>query len=79
MSELQKQILQIMEEGSNRGKAMLTMKDLSKKMGVSQLKLKKEVRVLVENAEVCYWSSGSSNYMMLRDDYNRMKENQIEN
>ena len=79
MSDIQNQILQVMEASSQRGKIMMTVKDLSKKIGVSQMKLKKDIRVLVESEKMSYWSSGSSNYIVLQDDFNRMKEKQVEN
>ncbi len=56
MSDTQTKILDIMEKGSQRGKARMTVKDLSKKIGLSQMKLKKDIRVLVESEKIAYWS-----------------------
>ncbi len=74
MSDIQMKVMQVLQESSNRGKTRVTLKDISKKVGLSQMKLKKDVRSLVEKSELAYWTSGSSDYIMLQSDFNKLKE-----
>ncbi|MCP4179960.1 MAG: hypothetical protein GY756_19540 [bacterium] len=78
MSDLQNKILEIMKNSSKRGKTRISIRELSKKAGLTQMKIKKDIRILVENEKLSYWSSGSTNYIMLQEDFINMKENDLE-
>lgn len=74
MSDVQNEIMKIMEESSKRGKKRMSSKDLAKKMGLSQMKLKKETRGLIDSAVLAYWTSGSTTYLMLQKDVDVLKQ-----
>ena len=73
MDELQQNIIKAMEGWSGKGKTKVSPKDLSKKVGVSQRELKNGVRPLMEASALNYWHSGSTTYIMLQADYEKLK------
>lgn len=73
MNEIQSKILNIMNNGSIKGKQKISPIDLRRKLDLSQKKVKCEVRSLIEQQKLAYWSSGSRDYLMLKKDYDSLK------
>ena len=74
MNEIQDKILLLMNERSKKGKEKIAPVDLGRKLKIPQRKLKCECSALVAREKLAYWSSGSCNYLMLKQDYDLQKE-----
>jgi hypothetical protein len=73
MNEIQNRIMMTMKDSSLKGKEKLSPIDLGKKLGLSLRKIKSDLKILIEQQELGYWSSGSGNYYMLKKDYDSLK------
>ncbi len=72
MSEEMKQdILAYMEKSSSKGKKKLYGKDIAKGLSdkYPSRDVKKKLTELLTEGELCYWSSGSTTYVMLKKDW----------
>jgi hypothetical protein len=74
MNEIQNRIMMVMSDSSLKGKQKLSPVDLGKKLGLSLRKIRSDLRTLVEQRELGYWSSGSGNYYMLKEDFESLKK-----
>ncbi len=77
MSEdLKQAILDFMKKSSSKGKKRVYAKDVSK--GVADKFDKKEAKKMVQemltSGELAYWSSGSTTYVMLPEDYEELQK-----
>jgi len=71
MSEdLKEKIMEAMKQSSAKNKKKLYIKDLAKKIeGASKREVQNVVKDLIAEDKLAYWSSGSTTYIMLKEDY----------
>jgi len=74
--ELKQAILDFMKKSAEKGKKKLYAKDIAK--GVSDKfesrEAKKMVQQMLNANELAYWSSGSTTYVMLPEEYAKVAE-----
>lgn len=73
MDKIEEKIIDVMQKNSDRGKTRLYLKDLAKQVGESQLNVKKGVKILIEAGKLDYWHSGSTTYIMLKSEFDKLK------
>ena len=73
MDKIEGKIFQVMQKFSDRGKTRVYPTDLARKVGGSQLKVKRGVKTLVDEEKLTYWSSGSTTYIMLKSNFDKLK------
>lgn len=68
--ELKEKIMETMKQSSAKNKKKLYIKDLAKKIeGASKREVQNVVKDLIAEEKLAYWSSGSTTYIMLKEDY----------
>ena len=77
MSDVKEAVMAFFEKSSAKGKKRLAPKDVAKAM-VDDFPKKKEtklaIQALIEEEKLSYWSSGSTTYVMLKQDYDELME-----
>lgn len=72
--ELKEKVLEAMKASSAKNKKKLYIKDLAKKVeGASKREVQNEVKELIAEKKLAYWSSGSTTYIMLQEDFDNYK------
>ena len=72
--EIKQAIIDVFEKNLKKGKKKLYMKDVVKSLpDFSRSDVKKQVQDMMDK-ELAYWSSGSTTYLMLMDEFNKYKE-----
>ena len=72
--ELKDKILVAMRESSAKNKKKLYIKDLAKKIeGATKHEVQDMVKELIAEQKLAYWSSGSTTYIMLQEDFEAYK------
>lgn len=76
MSDVGQAVLELMEKNSAKGKKKLYPKDLTKALEEQfpRAEVKKAIQELLDQGRLCYWSSGSTTYVMLKEDFEQIKE-----
>jgi len=76
MSEdLKTQIMDLMQKSSQRGKQKTYVTEVAKKIeGASNRDVKKMVSELIAEGKLAYWSSGSTTYLMLKEDFDKLPD-----
>ena len=76
MSDEAKQaVLELMEKNSAKGKKKLYPKDVTKALEqLPRAEVKMAIQELLDAGDLCYWSSGSTTYVMLKKDFEEIKE-----
>ena len=74
MNSTQDEIMRLMNSSSIRGKLRISPVDLGRRLDLSQRKLRSELRTLIEEQKLAYWTSGSGSYIMLKSHYDSQKE-----
>jgi hypothetical protein len=69
-------VLALLEKNSAKGKKKLYPKDIAKSLEgvVSWGEAKKAIQDLLDAGQLAYWSSGSTTYVMLKKDFDEIKE-----
>ena len=72
--ELKERVMAAMRESSAKNKKKLYIKDLAKKIeGVTKHEVQDAVKELLNEKKLSYWSSGSTTYLMLMEDFEAYK------
>ena len=73
--ESKKAILDLMETSSAKGKKKLYPNDLTRALEqLPRAEVKMAIQELLDAGDLCYWSSGSTTYVMLKKDFEEIKE-----
>ena len=73
--EIKAEIMDVMSKSSQRGKQKLYVTEMSKKIdSASNREVKKLVSELIAEDKLAYWSSGSTTYLMLKEDFDNLEE-----
>jgi len=73
--DLKAKVLEAMQASSAKNKKKLYIKDLAKKIeGATKREVQNEVKELIAEEKMAYWSSGSTTYIMLMEDFLAYKE-----
>jgi hypothetical protein len=71
--ELKAQVMDVMQKSSQRGKQKLYVTEMAKRVeGASHREVKKAVSELIAEGKLAYWSSGSTTYLMLKEDFDNL-------
>ncbi len=73
MDKIEDKIFDVMQKYSDRGKTRVYPIDLARQVGGSQLKVKKGVKTLMDDEKLNYWHSGSTTYIMLKSNFDKLK------
>jgi Dissimilatory sulfite reductase D (DsrD) len=73
--EIKDAIIALMEKNSKKGKKKSYPKDLAKTLSKEhdRKQVKKMILALLDEQKLNYWSSGSTTYVMLPDDFAKVK------
>ena len=74
MDIIEDKIIEIMKKSSDRGKARVPLKDIAKRLDTSVMSVKRGIKTLMEGEKLNYWHSGSTTYIMLKEDFDKLKE-----
>jgi len=76
MSEdLKEKIIEAMKASSAKNKKKLYIKDLAKKIeGSTKREVQNVVKELIAEEKLSYWSSGSTTYIMLKEDFDKYQD-----
>jgi len=73
--EVRRAVLELMEKSSAKGKKKLYPKDITKALEpLSRAEVKAAIQELLDAGDLCYWSSGSTTYVMLKKDFEAIPE-----
>jgi len=73
--EAKKAIIELLEKNSAKGKKKIYPKDLTKALDtLPRADVKAGIQALLDEGILAYWSSGSTTYVMLKKDYDEIKE-----
>ena len=73
--DLKEKVLEFMKESSAKNKKKYYIKDLAKKIeGASKREVQNAVKELTAEEKMSYWSSGSTTYVMLMEDFLAYKD-----
>ena len=69
-------VIALLEKNSAKGKKKLYPKDIAKSLEgvVPWAEAKKAIQELLDGGQLSYWSSGSTTYVMLKKDFDEIKE-----
>lgn len=69
--ELKQAVLDFFNKNSAKGKKKMYIKDVTKGLGdkFERREVKKKVQELLDSDVLAYWSSGSTTYVMLKNDW----------
>ena len=76
--ELKQALLDFMKKSSSKGKKKLYAKDLAKGVAdnFDRREAKKMIQEMLTNGDLSYWSSGSTTYVMLPEDFAELQKHE---